>query len=294
MCVEDVSEGFEAFCPSDPKEHPYIADDGETRGLHFDARCIQSAMRLDDPFALVFGYTRLMMGFLLLAPKPRDILIVGLGGGSLSKYCYQELPDSTVTTVEISAAVINMRNEFAIPPESDKFRIVHADAALYMRKQREAADVILLDGYDPAGLPLALSSPAFYDACFRALRPGGVLAANLWGSSRGRKLCFDRLGQSFAGRTLLAKPDTSNNRVAFGFKHIDMPSWAELQIRARRWERLTGFNFTGMLDQWRERAENAEALDWLMGRARRRYHVSAASIAAAPGAGGAGNSRSER
>src|SRR5690606_16574987 len=163
----------------------------------------------------------------------------------------------TVTTVEISAAVINLRNEFAIPPDSEKFRIVHADAALYMRNQHATADVILLDGYDPAGLPIALSSQAFYDTCFQSLRPGGVLAANLWGSDRGKQICFDRIGHSFHRRTLMAKSDTSDNLVAFGFKQVEMPPWTELQIRARRWERLTGFNFTGMLDQWRERTENA-------------------------------------
>jgi spermidine synthase len=262
--VKNLSDWCEALRTKDPKEHPYIVDDGETRELHFDDFCVQSAMNLDEPFALALGYTRVMMGFLLLAPDPRDILIVGLGGGSLSKYCHQELPGSTITTVEISAAVINLRNEFAIPADSEKFRIVHADAAQYMRNQRETADVILLDGYEPAGLPLALSSQAFYDDCFHALRPGGVLAANLWGSDRGTKAYFDRIGRSFDRRALMAKSDTSDNRIAFGFKHVEIPLWAQLQNRARRWERLTGFNFTGLLDQWRERTENAESIDWLM------------------------------
>ncbi len=264
MPVENIGDWFEAFCRSDPKEHPYIVDDGETRELHFDAFSVQSAMNLDDPFALVFGYTRVMMGFLLLAPRPRNILIVGLGGGSLPKYCHQELPDSIITTVEISAAVINLRDQFAIPPDNENFRIVHADAALYMRNQCETADVILLDGYDPAGLPVALSTRAFYDACFQALRPGGILAANLWGSDRGREACFERIEQSFDRRALMAKSDTSDNRIAFGFKHVEIPPWAELQIRARRWERLTGFNFTGMLDQWREWAADNGGIGWLV------------------------------
>lgn len=264
MPQKKISDWFEAFCHSDPKEHPYIVDNDETRELHFDALCVQSTMNRDDPTALVFGYTRVMMGFLLLVPRPCDILIVGLGGGSLSKYCHQELPGSIITTVEISAAVLNLRNEFAIPPDSENFRIVHADAALYMRNQRETADVILLDGYDPAGLPASLSTHVFYSACFQALRPGGVLAANLWGSDRSRGGYFDRIEQSFGRHALMAKSDTSDNRIAFGFKQVEIPPWAELQIRARRWERLTGFNFTGMLDQWREWVEDNGGLDWLV------------------------------
>ena len=41
---------------------------------------IQSAMRLEDPFALELDYTRCMMAFLLFHPEPRRALMIGLGG----------------------------------------------------------------------------------------------------------------------------------------------------------------------------------------------------------------------
>src|SRR5262249_12082947 len=154
-----------------------------------------------------------------------------------------ELPDCTITTVEVSKAVIALRNEFAIPPDSDIFKIVHADAAVYMRNQHAIADVILLDGYNLEGLPVNLGSQAFYDRCFEALRPGGILVSNLWGSDRSFEVCFDRISHSFEQQVLAAQSDTSENRIAFGLKQIEIPLWVELQIRARRWQRITGFNF---------------------------------------------------
>lgn len=244
-------------------EDAYVIDHGDTKALHFDGRCVQSSMRVDDPNTLAFGYTRTMMGFLLFQPAPLDILIVGLGGGSLSKYCYHELPDCTVTTVEISAAVIGLRDQFAIPADNERFRVVQADAALYMRNQQATADVILLDGYDPYGLPDALTSQLFYSACFQALRPGGVLAANLWGADIQLRACFARIRHSFEQRLLSAKSETSNNQIAFGLKQVALLDWCALQVRARYLQRETGLNFTDMLDELRLSARDQNGNNWL-------------------------------
>jgi len=245
-------------------EDAYVIDYGETKALYFDGRNVQSSMRVDDPNALAFGYTRAMMGFLLFQPAPRDILIVGLGGGSLSKYCYHELPECTVTTVELSAAVIGLRDEFAIPSDNERFRVVHADASLYMRNQCETADVILLDGFDPYGLPDALTSQVFYDACFRALRPGGVLSANLWGADIQLRACFSRISHSFEQRLLRAKSETSDNDIAFGLKHVALPEWHDLQARARHLQRETAMNFTDLLDQLWQSAHDRNGNCWLV------------------------------
>lgn len=58
-------------------------EDGAVRSLHFTIGEIQSSMRLDRPDELEVDYTRTMMGFLLLASRPRYIAMIGLGGGSL-------------------------------------------------------------------------------------------------------------------------------------------------------------------------------------------------------------------
>lgn len=150
-----------------------------TRSLCFDAFGIQSTMRKIAPPELDLSYTRAMMSFQLFRPDPRDVLIGGLGGGSLSKYRFHKFPSTRVTIVEIDDRVIASREWFAIPPESGRFRIVHADAAEYLSDRIGVADVIPLDGFDALGLPASLSSQSFYDACHTALRSEGVLVANL-------------------------------------------------------------------------------------------------------------------
>ena len=70
-------------------DKPFIVDDGCTRQLYFSGCFVQSSMRLDDPFDLDFAYTRKMMAFLLFVPDPGHVLMVGLGGGSLAKFCHR-------------------------------------------------------------------------------------------------------------------------------------------------------------------------------------------------------------
>ncbi|HWY24198.1 MAG TPA: hypothetical protein VNX47_04725, partial [Nevskia sp.] len=110
---------------------PFVVDDGETRRLHFGLDFVQSEMSLGQPEALRLLYTQAMMAFLLFLPKPKHIVIVGLGGGSLGKFCRRELPEARVTTVEIDQDVIDFAALFDLPARDSRLRIVHADAAEY-------------------------------------------------------------------------------------------------------------------------------------------------------------------
>ncbi|HEX9431740.1 MAG TPA: transferase spermidine synthase, partial [Burkholderiales bacterium] len=66
------------------------------RTLHVGGEAIQSAMRIDDPFALALDYTRCMMAFLLLHPEPREALMIGLGGASLPKFFHKNMRKTKV------------------------------------------------------------------------------------------------------------------------------------------------------------------------------------------------------
>ena len=124
---------------------PFVMDDGKVRRLHFSLKLCQSEMRIEAPDELAIAYTRAMMGFLLFQPIPKHVVIVGLGGGSLSKYCYRNLARSRVTTVELMEGVIACRDWFLIPPDDERLKIVQADAADYFAGEPDRADAILLD-----------------------------------------------------------------------------------------------------------------------------------------------------
>ncbi|MGH8783202.1 spermidine synthase [Paraburkholderia sp.] len=187
---------------------------------------------MSDPLELDLSYTRAMMSFQLFHSDPRDILIVGLGGGSLSKYCFHKFPLARVTTVEIDERVIALREWFVIPPDSERFQIVHADAAEYLPDRVGVADVILLDGFDAFGLPASLSSQSFYDCCHAALRDGGVLVANLLNSDSQLATYLSRIRRACDGKLFRTVARREGNTIAIGVKQGTVPGWRDLYDRA--------------------------------------------------------------
>jgi spermidine synthase len=169
---------------------PFTFDYSGMRTLHFDGRYVQSAMRINAPNELLLSYTRAMMAFLLLRPAPRHILMIGLGGGSLAKYCYHHLPAARLTVLESDAEVIGFRDRFHVPRDDARFKIVHADAAQYVAAMDCKVDVIVHDGFDADGLAPRISGRDFYRQCRRVLENGGVLASNLLGDTDGLLLAM--------------------------------------------------------------------------------------------------------
>jgi spermidine synthase len=191
---------------------------GDRRSLEFKPGMIQSEMRLSRPDELVLRYSRAMMCFTLFQPAPRHILMVGLGGGSLAKFCYRYLPDTRITVLELRADVIALRDQFAIPPDDGRFRIVHADAAEYIARLDAAVDVLLLDGFDESGMPPALGSPGFYAHCRQALQADGVLVVNLFSYDRQYGARLASLRHIFTGKVCWFNAIAGNNRILFAVK----------------------------------------------------------------------------
>lgn len=241
---------------------PQVEEVGGVRSLSFGGGVVQSAMRLAEPDALNLGYTRAMMGFLLFCSEPRDVLVIGLGGGSLSKFCFRHLPAARITSVEIDPEVIALRDRFGIPPDGERFQVVHADASVFLAAGDCEADVILLDGYDSHGLPDRLCTESFYADCWRALSEQGVLVVNLWGNDQHRGAYLRRLKRVFGGRVWWAKSCDSGNLIAFALKSERYyPQWARLVSRARALDRELDLGLAAIVNDLRERRDPDESTD---------------------------------
>ena len=239
MTRRDPKRGAARVAETDTKSQrrPVLDEDAERIALHFDRRSVQSVMYRSDPDRLVLCYTRLMMAFLLFQPAPRDLVIIGLGGGSLSKYCYRHLPRTRITSVEINERVIALRDRFSIPPDDARFRVVHGNGADFIAAPPHDIDVILLDGFDIVGLPRELGSQHFYDGCAAALRDGGVLVANFLESDEGIDEYLDRMSTAFDDRMLTVRSDDRGNRIACALKRALLPPRLKVFERAAELER---------------------------------------------------------
>jgi spermidine synthase len=200
---------------------PRVYQDGDSVSLQFHIGEIQSEMRASDPNLLALSYTRTMVAFTLFCQEPKHITIIGLGGGSIPKWCYHQLPETDITVIEISAMVIALREHFYIPADDVRFHVISGDGADYVAGAEDSPDVLLVDGFDIHGQPPQLCSQEFYEDCYRTLASDGVLVVNLCDNEYQQPV--DRIRRTFDDRVLVAIPEGGENRVAFAVKGKRLP-----------------------------------------------------------------------
>jgi len=231
--------------PAEDEETPYVSERYGVRTLHIGSDTIQSAMRLARPIDLELSYTRSMMAFMLFMASPREVLTIGLGGGSVAKFIYHRLRSARVTAVEVSPQVVAIaRQYFHVPPDDRRFEVVIADGAEYVKRADVTADVLIVDGYDADAHAEELASRDFYAACRERLRPTGALVVNLWGGDKSFSTLLQRIDAAFDGATLCLPAERPGNVIVFGFRRDPGPlDWTQLDKRAERLQAELGLEF---------------------------------------------------
>lgn len=221
-----------------------VSEAGGIRSLHVGGDAIQSAMRIDDPFALALDYTRCMMAFLLFHPRPRDALMIGLGGGSLAKFVYRRLKGTRVRVIECDTRVVQAaRSYFSLPSDDARLQVEIGDGAQALVPQ--GCDLLMVDGFEDEAQAPGLASQDFYDAAFLALRDPGVLVINFMDDDP----AFDRrlrwLERAFGGAVLAMPALSDPNVLVFALRGAPpRVTWDRLRARAEQLERRLGLPFT--------------------------------------------------
>jgi spermidine synthase len=196
----------------------FIFEAKDSVSLQFNIAAVQSEMCPDFPNKLVLGYTQTMMGFLLFNPEPTRIGMIGLGGGSLPKYCFAHLPNSSITVVEINPDVIELSKHFHVPENGPRFNVICGDGADFVKEKTSKFDVLIVDGFNDSGQPEQLCSQEFYDDCYELLAPQGILVVNLLGPDQRSTELIKRISTSFHKEVLALNAYESHNTIAFAFK----------------------------------------------------------------------------
>lgn len=225
-------------------DKPFIVDARLRRFLHFDFDAIQSEMDLVRPDRLCLAYTRKMMAFLLFNRAPKHVLLLGLGGGSLARFCYRRLHDTSLTAVEINEHVLALRPEFLVPPDDERFRVIHTDGAAYVADLPSRMDVILADACDRSGIAPQLDDLTFYRNVRRCLAPGGIFVANICGTQDSRNAHLLRIRQVFDEEWLALPVRPDSNTVVFAFRDArPAVTFDELAAEAPDLKRAFGLDF---------------------------------------------------
>lgn len=200
------------------KAKPQVVRVGDHLLMSFDEVRVQSEMRLGAPDDLVLGYTRTLMGFLLYCPRPLRVAMIGLGGGSIPKYCHATMPDTDITVVEINPDVIALRSRFFVPDDDARFRVLCEDGAAFVARMPNQFDVLIVDGFTETGLPGVLGTQRFYNDCRDCLTERGVIAVNLPDLPQSSSPLFARIRHSFDHQALAIAGEDTGNRIVFAGK----------------------------------------------------------------------------
>jgi len=213
-------------------------------------------MLMDEPTALVHEYIQRMMAWLMLIDPStahrRKAVQLGLGAGSLTKFCAQEMGMRT-TAIELNPQVLHAcRGWFHLPMDNPRMKIILADAAQEIRHKRwqGVVDALHVDLYDHEAAAPVLDTPDFYADCRRTLTDDGCMTVNLFGRSSSFDRSVERIASAFGRDAIWAfKATREGNTVVLAQRTATRPAraiWAargdyiqeQWGLPARQWVRV--------------------------------------------------------
>jgi spermidine synthase len=161
-----------------------VSDDPTTRYLRFDAS-YQSGMIIGRPFATAFEYTDLFHLLEAYNPKARNVLFIGLGGGSAPKRLWRDFPQLHLQGVELDPVVKDVAYRFFALPRDPRLQVAIDDGRRYLDRHKERWDAILIDAFFADSIPFHLFTSEFMELARSRLNPGGVILTNTIGAISG-------------------------------------------------------------------------------------------------------------
>ena len=170
----------------------------------------QSYVDLGDATYLDFEYARLMADVIDTLPAgPLDAVHIGGGACTLPRYVAAVRPGSRQIVIERDAALVDLvRTQLrlkAVPRL--KVRVLDGRAGAATLGD-DSADLLILDAFAGAAMPVDLATAEYMADLARVLRPTGTLLINV---ADGKRLTFARrlaatVNDTFRHTVLLAEP----------------------------------------------------------------------------------------
>ena len=162
-----------------------VVEDSTTRYLRFD-NSLQSAMWRNAPFRTRFRYTDLFHLGLAYDPAARNVLFIGLGGGSSEKRMLRDFPRLRLTAVELDPVVVDVAYRYFHLPHDSRLDVEVGDGRRFLAGSDRQWDVIVVDAFFADAIPFHLVTREFLELARSRLRPGGVVVANVIGALDGQ------------------------------------------------------------------------------------------------------------
>lgn len=183
------------------KKSPYntvivTEDERGLRTLRFEqGGARQSVVKVGDPDHLELPYARVMPAGLAFVDNPRQVLVVGLGGGTVPSFLYKHFPLMKLDVVDIDPVVVEVAKDFFGFRADDRLRAYAEDGRKFIEQRPNRYDVIFLDAFGAENVPYHLATREFLESVRTSLKPGGIAVGNIW--SRSSNTLYDSMVRTY-------------------------------------------------------------------------------------------------
>lgn len=247
--------------------HQFYDDDGVlevveqdgVRALHFGTSPRQSCMSLSDPDKLELDYVRAMTSWLLFKPDlVDDVLMIGLGGGSLTSHLLRNFCKCRLRVIEYRKAVVKIARSHFNLPSDPRLKIIIDDGGHYVCQRTESLkehySLLFIDAFDHDSMASSVCNEAFFAAAKQLLKNDGILVINLWGGFNNPLfvMCRGWLEHVFNSKILFLPVRNRSNIIGLAFND-DCPviNISKLKIRAIELEQQYQIEYTIFLKNLR-------------------------------------------
>ena len=112
-------------------------------------------------------------------PHVKDVLVIGAGDGGVVRELARYPEIERIDLAEIDEAVIDVAKRYlpftACKLDDPRLHIYIQDGVKFVRRKKDAYDLIVVDSTDPFGPGEGLFSREYYGSCYNALRGVGIM-----------------------------------------------------------------------------------------------------------------------
>lgn len=197
----------------------WIEQLGDKLQLRFDNQSLQTQIDRQQPHKLVMTNLLYLMGILIFIPPPRDILILGVGGGAIIHFFQYYLPGVNITGVDYDAKLLDLaQRHLGLPQPGERLSYVTDDAKSFVSSNTGQYDLIVVDIFDGSQSPNWMLQQDFMRSLKNRLSPSGAIAFNLLVESENRfKRFYQSLRQQFSQKSIYIENDNYENRLLYAF-----------------------------------------------------------------------------
>jgi len=150
----------------------------------YNSEYTESQINTLNEYELPVYYTRLMPVGLVYTKEPRNLLMIGLGGGLTTRYIQKYFPKLITNIVEIDKSVIYLAKKYFKVKESSHYTTIENDGRIYLRNNDQKYDLIMIDAFRGGYVPFHLLTREFNELVKEDLNEGGSYVLNLHGDTK--------------------------------------------------------------------------------------------------------------